>query len=141
MISPRVILTVLFFCALAWYVYAKRGIMKAQDVLLPFIYLAMHRTTLGLKAMDSWAKKYPRTLHWAGMSGIAICFLSMIFVCFVLIKNIFGFFTKTEVVQGASIILPIKAKNVFYVPIEYYIICLFVILIVHEFSHGIIARR
>ena len=49
-------------------------------------------------------------------------------------------FTKPAASSGVGLVLPFKAKGVFYVPFFYWIISIFVIAVVHEFSHGLIAR-
>jgi len=67
-------------------------------------------------------------------------FLGMIFIGFLLIYNVLILFTKPEAVSGVGLVLPFKAKGVFFVPFFYWIISIFVIAIAHEFSHGIAAR-
>ncbi|HLD87451.1 MAG TPA: site-2 protease family protein [Candidatus Nanoarchaeia archaeon] len=140
MIDLRIIITIVFFIALTWYVYSKRNAMQAQKVLPPLLYFSMYRTTWGLKTMDSWAKKYARILNWLGISGVVIGFLGMVFICFALIKSLIDLLAKPEAPAGVGLVLPFKAKGIFYVPIEYWIICIFVIALVHEFSHGVLSR-
>src|SRR3989338_5431196 len=64
----------------------------------------------------------------------------MILISYGLINNIYVIFTKPEATPGVGLVLPFKAKGVFFVPFFYWMISLFVIAIVHEFSHGLIAR-
>jgi len=45
-----------------------------------------------------------------------------------------------QAVPGVALVLPIKAKGIFYVPFFYWIISIFILAIVHEFSHGVAAR-
>ena len=69
-----------------------------------------------------------------------VAFLGMILIGWELIFNIFLLFTKPEVSPGVGVVLPFKGKGIFYVPFFYWIISIFVIAVVHEFSHGLIAR-
>ena len=47
---------------------------------------------------------------------------------------------KPETAAGIQPVLPFEAKGVFFVPFIYWIITIFIVAIVHEFAHGIIAR-
>ena len=70
----------------------------------------------------------------------SIGFLGMILISFALISSLYFIFTKPEATPGVGLVLPFKAKGVFFVPFFYWMISLFVIAVVHEFSHGLIAR-
>jgi len=67
-------------------------------------------------------------------------FLGMILIGYGLISNIYVLFTKPEAVPGVGLVLPVKAKGIFFVPFFYWLISIFVIAVVHEFAHGLIAR-
>jgi membrane-associated protease RseP (regulator of RpoE activity) len=43
-------------------------------------------------------------------------------------------------VGGVALVLPFRIKGSFYVPFFYWIISIFVLAVIHEFSHGVIAR-
>ena len=100
----------------------------------------MYRTKFGLNAMDKWAGKFNKTMKYVGYLGIAIGFIGMIFLSFTLIQNLYNLFITPEAAPGVGLVLPFKAKGVFYVPFFYWIISIFIIALVHEFAHGIIAR-
>ncbi len=140
MIDPRVIFTIVFFVALSGYVFARRKEMQEHKILPPFLYFSMYRTTWGLTAMDSWAGKYNKPLRWLGTAGIIAGFLGMVFISYALIRGLFQLFANPSAAPGVAPVLPIKANGIFYVPIEYWIICIFVVALVHEFAHGVIAR-
>lgn len=103
------------------------------------IYFGMYKTKVGLKLMDRWAKKYPRILTRLCYLAIGIGFIGMIVVVFDLIKSGYQILTGTSTLS-VGLVLPVEAKGVFYVPFLYWIIAIAVILVVHEFSHGLIAR-
>src|SRR3989344_1308087 len=64
----------------------------------------------------------------------------MALLSFELIKNLIDLFINEAAVPGVVPVLPIKAEGVFYVPFFYWIISLFIIATIHEFSHGVVAR-
>src|SRR3989344_169747 len=40
-----------------------------------------------------------------------------------------------------SLVLPFKAKGTFYLPVFFWVLSIFVFSVVHEFCHGLLARR
>ena len=134
------IAAVIFLIILAVFVYLKRKRLDTKQIIPYFLYFSMYRTTLGIKLMDSMAKKHRKLMVYIGYTGILIGFLGMIFICYALISNIYFLFTKPEATPGVGLVLPFKAKGVFFVPFFYWIISIFVIAVVHEFAHGLIAR-
>jgi len=102
-------------------------------------YFGMYKTKVGLKLMDRWSKKYPRILTRLCYLSIVIGFLGMILVVFDLIKSGYQILTGTSTLS-VGLVLPVQAKGVFYVPFIYWIIAIAVIVVIHEFSHGLIAR-
>ena len=102
-------------------------------------YFGMYKTKVGLKLMDKWAGKYPRILTRLCYLAIGIGFIGMLIVVFDLARSLYQLIIGTST-MSVGLVLPIEAKGVFYVPFLYWIIAIFVILISHEFSHGLIAR-
>jgi len=134
------ILALFFIIFLTFIIYKKRKELDTKHLASDFIHFSMYRTKWGLKLMDSWAKKYNKFLKSLGYLSIVIGFVAMIFICYALIDNIIDLFTKPEAAAGAGLVLPVRAKGVFFVPFSYWIISIFVIATIHEFSHGVIAR-
>ena len=90
--------------------------------------------------MDNFAGKFPRFLKAAGYFAIFIGFSGMFLLAFELIRNLIKIITTPEAVPGVGLVLPIEVKGAFYVPFFYWIISIFILAVVHEFSHGIFAR-
>ncbi|MBU4283625.1 MAG: M50 family metallopeptidase, partial [Nanoarchaeota archaeon] len=99
----------------------------------------MYKTKLGLKSMDRMAKKHPKFLKYLAYAGIVIGFLGMVAMCVILIQNFYSLVTKPAAVSGLMMVLPFEAEGIFYVPFFYWIISIFLLILVHEFSHGVIA--
>ena len=136
----QTIAAVVFLAVLAIFLLLKRKKLDTKQIIPYFLYFSMYKTTWGLKFMDSVAKKHRKLMVYIGYLGILIGFLGMISISYALISNIYVLFTKPEAMPGVGLVLPFKAKGVFFVPFFYWIIAIFVIAVVHEFSHGLIAR-
>ena len=131
---------ILFIALMVYFLYTHKNKIQLQKIAFPFLYFAMYRTSLGLGFMEKTAKKLPRVLKWIAYAGIAIGFLGMVFISYSLISNLARLFMAPSAVAGVALVLPFKVKGSFYVPFFYWIISIFLLAVVHEFSHGIIAR-
>jgi len=136
----QTICTFVFIGCMLLFLYANRKKIVIQKILFPFLYFSMYKTKLGLKLMDKIAKKHPKFLKYLAYVGIIIGFLGMVFISFSLIQNIYKVITATTTIAGVALVLPLKVKGSFYVPFFYWIISIFLIALVHEFSHGVVAR-
>lgn len=132
------IIMILFFTAFCIAVIAFRKRLVFQSFGRIF-YFGMYKTKVGLKMMDRWAGRYPRILNRLCYLAIAIGFIGMVVVVFDLIKSAYQIIMGTSTLS-VGLVLPVEAKGVFYVPFMYWIIAIAVIVVVHEFSHGLIAR-
>lgn len=91
--------------------------------------------------MENFAKKFSRVLKHLGYFAVFIGFFGMILITYALIKNAYNLLTKPTAVPGAALVLPFEIKGAFYVPFFYWIVSIFIIALVHEFSHGILAKK
>lgn len=140
MVDIQTIAAIIFLAVLTLFVYLKRKNLDTKQIIPHVLYFSMYRTTLGIKLMDSLAKRYRRFTVYLGYFGIVVCFLGMALISYSLVQNIVHLLTKPEATPGVGLVLPFKAKGVFFVPFFYWIIAIFVIALVHEFAHGLIAR-
>jgi membrane-associated protease RseP (regulator of RpoE activity) len=129
-----------FIALMLIFLYKNKKKIVFQYILGPFLYFAMYRTKVGIKFMDSIAKKYPNLIKKLAYVGIIIGFLGMAFITYTLAANIYNLVTKPAAVSGVGVVLPFQVKGAFYVPFFYWIISIFLLALVHEFSHGIVAR-
>ena len=123
------------------FLVIKRKKIQIQKILFPLLYFAMYRTKLGLKFMDKFAKKFSKPLKHIGYFAIFIGFFGMFVMAYALIQNIVTLITQPAAAPGVGLVLPFQVKGAFYVPFFYWIIAIFIIAVVHEFSHGILARK
>ena len=136
----QTIAAIAFVVILTAFVYLKRKNLETKQLIPYFLYFSMYRTKWGLKLMDSASKRYRKIMVFAGYFGILIGFIGMLLISYGLINNIYVLFTQPEAEPGVGLVLPFKAKGIFFVPFFYWIISIFVIAVVHEFAHGLIAR-
>ncbi|MBN1644856.1 site-2 protease family protein [Candidatus Woesearchaeota archaeon] len=89
--------------------------------------------------MDKIAKKFPYLGYVIG-AGVVIGFIGMLFICFEILRNSLKLFISPGTAVSVQPVLPFEAKGVFFVPFVYWILSIFIIATVHEFSHGVAAR-
>lgn len=140
MVDFETIAAIIFLVVLTFFVYLKRKRLDTKQIIPYFLYFSMYKTTWGLKLMDSVAKRFRKIVLYIGYLGIVVGFLGMLLISYGLMENIYHLLTKPEAAPGVGLVLPVKAKGIFFVPFFYWIISIFVIAVVHEFSHGLIAR-
>jgi membrane-associated protease RseP (regulator of RpoE activity) len=131
-----------FIILLGIVIYIERKKLILQKVLFPFLYIFMYRTKIGLNAMDRLAKKFPRLLKYAGYSFIVLGYAGMVFISYKLVENLYLMYVSEKAVPGVGILQPFSQNlpGTIYVPFFYFIISLFVVVVIHEFSHGVLAR-
>ena len=138
--NVEAISTILFVVILTLILYLNKKKVIIQKIFFPFLYLVILKTKLGLKFMDKAAKKCPKLLKILSNTAIGVGFLGMIFISYTLITNVIKLITVPAAASSMGMVLPIPVKGVFYVPFFYWIISIFILATIHEFSHGVIAR-
>jgi len=134
------IIALIFFALLILYIFINRKKMEFVKFLFPLFYLVKYKTKKGLGLMQNIAKRFPKSLRFIGYLGIVIGFIGMIYTSWELIRITYMIFAKPAAIPvGGGVVLPFKAKGVFYVPFFYWIISIVIIASVHELSHGIMA--
>ena len=133
------IAALVFVILLVVFLWRKRNKVQLQRALFPVLYVLMYRSRFGLVSMDRLARKFPRVLRFLSDFCVVVGFLGMVFICAELVNNTVDVFVG-EGVPGIQPVLPIEAKGVFFVPFLYWILSIFLLALVHEFAHGVIAR-
>ncbi|MBI4141368.1 site-2 protease family protein [Candidatus Woesearchaeota archaeon] len=134
------ILAIIFVIVLTLFLYLKRDKLVIQKILWPVFYFLMYRTKLGLKWMDIIANRFGRAIRFVSIFGVIIGFIGMAFISFELISATITLFLRPEAPASIKPVLPFQAKGVFFVPFLYWITSIFFIAVIHEFSHGVVAR-
>ncbi len=133
------IAALIFVVLLGFFLWQKRHKVELQKALFPILYVVMYRSKFGIASMERLAKKFPRTLRFFGDISIILGFIGMVLIAGQLVYNTVDVFVN-EGVPGIQPVLPVQAKGVFFVPFLYWILSIFLLALVHEFSHGVLAR-
>ena len=131
---------IIFIVLMGAFLFYERKKITVQKIFFPLLYFVMYRTQVGLGLMNTIGTKWKKTLKVLAPISIIIGFLGMALICYALIDNVINLFFAPEAVPEVGLVLPIKAKGVFFVPFFFWIISIFIIAVVHEFSHGVFAR-
>lgn len=129
-------IAILFYFLVFLIVYLNR---KKFDVHGNFVYL--YRTKIGIKFMNSVANKFPRLVRFLGYFGVAVGFIGMIFVFYQILLLAYHLIINKAGATGASPVipgLPIAGTGLVFPLITGWVV-IFLIIIIHEFSHGIVA--
>jgi len=112
---------------------------KKLDVQAKFIIL--YRMKWGLRWMDKYAKKFKEWVILLGYIGVGAGYVGLVFISIILIKNLYDLIVNPAATSGVSLVIPgISVPGLGVLPFWYWILAIFIIALVHEFSHGIVAR-
>lgn len=140
MVDYNTIGAIVFVILLAVFLYFKKDSLTIEKIAYPLLYFVMYRTKLGLNLMSFLGTRHKKTVIFFGTIGIYIGFAGMILIAYTLVQSIITIAKVPDAPSGIMPVLPIQAKGVFFVPFFYWIITIFIIAVVHEIAHGIVAR-
>ncbi|MGV8168899.1 MAG: site-2 protease family protein [Candidatus Nanoarchaeia archaeon] len=130
-------LVLAFYVLVILLIYINRKKFEFQGKIV-----AIYKTKLGLALMDRIAKKWPRTVLFLGTLGIYIGFLGMLLMIYFIIFGTYQLFFVPDALPMFSPVLPgvsIPGSPV-TLPLFEGLIALFIVVVIHEFTHGVIAR-
>lgn len=105
-------------------------------------FIALYRTKIGLKLMDKIGTKHARFIRGLAHVGIVIGYLGMALIMVFIVKGVYDLLLVPDAPAVISPVIPgvpIPGSPIF-VPFWYGIISLFIVVVIHEFCHGIVAR-
>lgn len=104
-------------------------------------FFILYKTRIGLKLMDKLSM-HKRLLNFFGFISVVLGFIGMAFIFYILVKGGYSMLFVPETSPVLSPILPgIAIKGLPVLSFWHWIIAILVIATIHEFSHGIYARR
>ncbi|MBN2457785.1 site-2 protease family protein [Candidatus Woesearchaeota archaeon] len=133
---------VVFVAALGIFLLLKKEKLAVQKIISYAVYLVMYRTRLGLKFMDRISSKYRELVKLFGYTSIGLGFFGMIFISVTLVVMFIRMIFAPEVQEaGITLVLPFtNVPGLGYLSFWHWIISIFVLALIHEFSHGVVAR-
>ncbi|MFC1752909.1 site-2 protease family protein [Thermoproteota archaeon] len=104
--------------------------------------VALYRTKIGLKAMESISSKYKEIIRLLGYTGVGVGIVGLVFIFVILLHNMWKLFTQPSAQSGVSLVIPgVHIPGAILTPpLIIGWIALFIVIVVHEFSHGVVAR-
>lgn len=135
-ISLRIWSSILFYLIILAFLYFNRKKFESSGATL------LLRTKYGLKLMDKISEKFPKTVRGLGYTGIFVGYIAMLFMMYLLIDNLFDLFFVPDTLSAVSPVLPgvpIPGSPIM-LPLVTGIVSLFFVMVIHEFSHGVVAR-
>lgn len=130
------ILAVLFYLLLLTFYYFNKEKFEVKGKIF-FIC----RTQLGIKLMDKIAKKFKVILNPLSYISTIVGFLGMGFILYILIKGTFALLFIPDAQPALAPVLPgVKIEGFPTLGFWHWIISIFVVAVIHEFSHGVFAR-
>ncbi|MBT4541256.1 site-2 protease family protein [Candidatus Woesearchaeota archaeon] len=138
----QIIFAILFVIILGVFLIIKRKQLDVQKVFFPFIYIILYRTKLGIKLMDKISSKYREYVKLFGYISIGIGFVGMIYISVAVLLLMLKLVFQPMVTQpGMVLVLPFtNIPGIGFLPFTDWIISIFILAVVHEFAHGVVAR-
>jgi len=117
------------------------AVISRKKIVTQAKFILLYRTKWGLRWMDKYSQKFREWIILFGYIGVGAGYVGLMVISYVLIKNLYDLIVKPAAVSGVSLVLPgLNVPGMGILPFWYWLIAIFVIAIVHEFSHGIVAR-
>ncbi len=99
------------------------------------------KTKLGLNLMNNIAKKIPKTLKFIGTLSIIIGFIGMVFTVGIIFNGTYTLLTKPNAPPQLAPVIPgVNIDGLPNLSFWHWIISIFIVAVIHEFSHGVYAR-
>jgi len=132
---------VVFLALFTWLLYYNRKKLIIQKVASYALYMVLLRTKVGLKLMDTLSVKARRAVRIFGYVSIVLGIVGGIFIMFILIQNVVQILIEPSTPSGVAPVLPgMTFPGIGYLSFWHWVISIFILAVVHEFSHGVVAR-
>ncbi len=145
-VNPRLIFAIVFVTALSLFMWRDRENVERHFILF------YRRTEHGLEYIDAIAKKFPRFWKVYGSLGVVVGLLSLVVITGFTGMMFVDMVATQTINDGFALVLPgLESSDTgmgmdepeagaMFVPVEYWVIAIAVLMFVHEMSHGIVAR-
>jgi len=138
----QIIAAIAFVLFLIFFLFIKRKNIQVQKILFPIFYLILYRSNFGIKFMDRFSQKYRQIIIFFGYCCIGLSIIGMVFISINIILMIWQLIVAPAVQQpGVALVLPFtNVPGIGYLSFFQWIIAIFILAVVHEFAHGVVAR-
>jgi len=126
----------IFYLGLILFLVWKRKRLAFQAKVI-----ILYRTLWGIKFIKRMAEKYRQWVILVGYIGVGAGYVGLVLISILLIFNLYNIFAKPDVASGVSLVLPgINVPGIGILSFWYWILAIFIIAVVHEFGHGVVAK-
>ncbi|PIN80396.1 hypothetical protein COV13_03675 [Candidatus Woesearchaeota archaeon CG10_big_fil_rev_8_21_14_0_10_32_9] len=130
-------LVIAFYVAAILLIYFNRSKFEFQGKVV-----AIYKTKLGIKLMQKIADKFPKTIRVLGIVGIYVGFLGMLLMLGMVFWGLYQLVFQPSAPPIFAPVLPgvsIPGSPV-TLPLIEGLIALFVVVVIHEFTHGVLSK-
>lgn len=130
------ILSILIFYGIILLIYFRyKDRFHTQGILI------LYRTKLGLGLMDTIALKCPRLVTFLAYAGVLVGFTGMVFILYTLVVETWKLVFVPGTAPALAPLLPgVQIAGAPTLSFWHWILAIFVVAVIHEFSHGVVAR-
>ncbi|MBI4983288.1 site-2 protease family protein [Candidatus Woesearchaeota archaeon] len=126
----------LFYLVLIIFLIIKRKSLEIQGKII-----VLYRTHFGLKWIERVSSRFREWIVLIGYIGVGAAYVGLIVISYVLIRNLYDLLFVSSTVSGVSLVLPgVSVPGLGALPFWHWLVSIFIIALVHEFAHGIVAR-
>lgn len=128
---------ILFYGAIIFLIYFFRDKLEWQGR-----FIGLYKTQVGVKLMKKIATKFPKTVRGLGYVGVPVGFLGMTAILALLLHGLWKLLFVEDAPAVVGLVLPgvhIPGLSV-AIPLITGWLALFVVIVVHEFSHGVVSK-
>ena len=140
-LTLEIILLSIFIIFVSTFLFFKRKNITLQKIIYPFLYLILYRSNFGIKFMEKFSKKYKEIIIFFGYCCIGLSVIGMIFISLNIILMLYSILKTPSISPGVALVLPFtNIPGLGWLGFLHWIIAIFILAIVHEFAHGIVAK-
>ncbi|MBI3032683.1 site-2 protease family protein [Candidatus Woesearchaeota archaeon] len=142
MFNFEIVLAMVFVLFLSAFLYHKRDKLHIQKIVFPLIFMILYKSKFGISLMDKIATKYREWVKLFGYISAGVGFIGMFFVTYSVIQLMIKLITAPATTpSGVVPVLPFtNIPGLGYLSFTTWLIAIFILAVVHEFSHGVVAR-
>ena len=134
--NSDLIFALLFYGLLFLFFATYRSKFEVQNKIF-----VLYKTKLGLNLMDKLSKKIPTFWKYLGYLGVIVGFLGMIIILYTLTLGTYKLIAVPDSQPALAPLLPgVQLPGLPQLTFWYWIISIFILAVIHEFSHGLYSR-
>lgn len=129
---------ILFYLIIAALIYSYRKKFRVESKIIFLL-----RTSFGINAIHKFAQKFKEWIRIFGYIAMGMGFLGIMVISVIMLKGVYDLLFVADALPTISPFIPgvsIPGSPIGAPPFFESIIALFFVIVIHEFSHGIVAR-